>query len=143
MSIMKLIRLARLSMKQHEQAEIFLRKAQQDEDLLDVIFTSTKVSDEIFGFHCQQAVEKLLKALLSYLGTTFKRTHNIRTLMDALADAKHPLPTQLSKIDALTPFGTVIRYEDPNPDLKINRKSMRKKVMDLRKWVEKEIERNS
>lgn len=28
---------------------------------------SEKVSDEVFGFHCQQAAEKMLKALLSDL----------------------------------------------------------------------------
>jgi len=124
-------------MKLREQAQIFLRKAQQDEDLLDVIFTSTKVSDEIFGFHCQQAAEKLFKALLSFLGVPFKRTHNLRTLMDLLEDAKHPLPSDLSDIDFLTPFGTVIRYEEPDMDLKLNRKSTRKKIRDLRVWVEK------
>ena len=46
----------------------FLRKAAQDEALLDAVIESDKVSDEVIGFHCQQAAEKMLKALLSDFG---------------------------------------------------------------------------
>jgi hypothetical protein len=34
---------------------LFLRKAAQDEALLDAVIESDKVSDEVIGFHCQQA----------------------------------------------------------------------------------------
>jgi hypothetical protein len=44
-------------MKRREQVLPFLRKAAQDEALLDAIVTSDQISDEIFGFHCQQAAE--------------------------------------------------------------------------------------
>ena len=54
-------------MKPREQALLLLRKAAQDEALLDRVLESIEVSDEIIGFHCQQAAEKLLKALLSDL----------------------------------------------------------------------------
>ena len=127
-------------MKQHEQAQIFLRKAKQDEELLDFIFTSLKVSDEIFGFHSQQAAEKLLKALLSHLGISFKRTHNLLTLMDLLKDAKYAPPKKLSRLDELTPFGTIVRYEEPGSDLQLNRKAVRKRICDLRIWVESKME---
>ena len=49
-------------MKRREQALLLLRKAAQDEALLDQVLTSDQVSDEIIGFHCQQAAEKILKA---------------------------------------------------------------------------------
>jgi HEPN domain-containing protein len=68
-------------MKQHEQALLLLRKAAQDEALLDEILDSDKVSDEIVGFHCQQAAEKLLKAWLSDLSVSFRKTHEIGSLM--------------------------------------------------------------
>jgi HEPN domain-containing protein len=54
-------------MKPREQALLLLRKAAQDEAVLDHVLESIEVSDEIIGFHCQQAAEKLLKALLSDL----------------------------------------------------------------------------
>ena len=69
-------------MKQREQALLLLNKAAEDEALLDEVLESERVSDTIFGFHCQQAAEKLLKALLSGLGVRFGRTHNLKVLMD-------------------------------------------------------------
>jgi len=41
----------------HEQALLFLRKAEADESLLDEVLTSARVSNEIIGFHGQQAAE--------------------------------------------------------------------------------------
>jgi len=52
----------------HEQALLFLRKAEADIALLDEVLASNRVGDDIIGFHCQQAAEKLLKALLSESG---------------------------------------------------------------------------
>ena len=64
-------------MKRREQALLFLRKAAQDESLLDAVLECGSVSDEVVGFHCQQAAEKMLKALLSDLGITFHKTHEL------------------------------------------------------------------
>ena len=47
-------------MKQREQALRFLRTAAQDESLLDAVLECDSVSDEVIGFHCQQAAEKIL-----------------------------------------------------------------------------------
>ena len=74
-------------MKPREQALLLLRKAAQDEALLDEVLRSAHVSDEIIGFHCQQAIEKILKALLSDLGVRFRKTHEIGALMALLAQA--------------------------------------------------------
>ena len=48
-------------MKQLEQARRFLAKAAEDEALLDAVLAKPEVSDSIYGFHAQQAAEKLLK----------------------------------------------------------------------------------
>ena len=91
-------------MKRREQALLLLRKAAQDEALLDQVLTSDQVSDEIIGFHCRQAAEKILKALLSDLGVRIRKTHEIGALMLLVAEAGLPLPTQFEDLDALTPF---------------------------------------
>src|SRR5438445_10667980 len=67
-------------MKQAEQARLFLAKAAEDESLLDAVLPLPGVSDAIFGFHCQQAAEKLLKGLLSHHGVAFSRTHDLNEL---------------------------------------------------------------
>ena len=50
--------------------------------LLDAVIESDTVSDDVIGFYCQQAAEKMLKALLSDLGTVFHKTHELGALMD-------------------------------------------------------------
>ena len=79
-------------MKRREQAELLLRKAAQDESLLDEVLDSGSVSDEVIGFHCQQAAEKMLKALLSDLSVAFRKTHDLGALMNVLARSGEPLP---------------------------------------------------
>jgi HEPN domain-containing protein len=73
-------------MKQHDQAALFLAKAAKDEALVDEVLGSERVADEIVGFHLQQAAEKLLKGVLSAYGVSFRRTHDLRELMDAATD---------------------------------------------------------
>jgi len=123
--------------KQHEQALLFLRKAECDEVLLDEILTSERVADDIIGFHCQQAAEKLLKSLLSELGIPFPRTHNLRLLMDLLDDAGHHLPVCLVDLDVLTPFGVLFRYEDAPAEIRLDRTTARRMVGDLGDHVRK------
>jgi HEPN domain-containing protein len=60
-------------MKRREQALLLLRKAGQDEALPDEVLASRSVDDEVIGFHCQQAAEKILKALLPISECGFAR----------------------------------------------------------------------
>ncbi len=126
-------------MRQHEQAMLLVKKAADDEALLAEILSSSHVSDEIFGFHCQQAAEKLLKALLSQAGIGYPRTHNLRLLMDLLADSGQPLPTDLAELDILTPYGTLFRYEDLPAEVELDRETLYKLVRSLHEFVEKRL----
>jgi len=124
-------------MRQLEQAMLLVKKAADDEALLAEILSARQVSDEIFGFHCQQAAEKLLKALLSQAGIGYPRTHNLRLLMDLLADAGHPLPVDLAELDMLSPYGTMFRYEDLPAEVELDRQMLFKLVRSLHEFVEK------
>lgn len=42
-------------------------------------------ADEIFGFHAQQAAEKLLKAWLALQGKTYPLSHDLAALLDMLS----------------------------------------------------------
>ncbi len=123
-------------MKRREQALLLLRKAAQDEALLDEVLTSDQVSDEIIGFHCQQAAEKILKALLSDVGVRFRKTHEIGALMALLAQSGHGLPDQFQNLDMLTPFGAIYRYEDYDAVVSLNRHAARQSLRELRAWAE-------
>ncbi len=115
---------------------LFLRKAAQDEALLDAVIESDKVSDEVIGFHCQQAAEKMLKALLSDLGAAFHKTHELGALMETLARSGAPLPGEFENLDMLTPFGAVYRYDDYDGTESLNRTETRAMLRSLRSWVE-------
>ncbi len=59
-------------------------------------------------FHCQQAVEKFLKAFLISRGVDIKRTHNIEFLLAECSD----FDSDFSEIDPknLSDFGVDVRY---------------------------------
>jgi len=124
-------------MRRHEQALLLWSKACDDETLVDEVLSSRRVSDEIVGFHCQQAAEKFLKAVLSEIGVHFQRTHNLRQLMDLLSDAGCPLPDDLSDLDTLTPFCTTFRYDVIPPSHGFDRQRAREMLRQLRTWGER------
>ena len=47
-----------------DQARLLLRKAQQDQVILQQLLDDPLITDESLGFHAQQAAEKLLKVRL-------------------------------------------------------------------------------
>lgn len=65
---------------------------------------------EIVGFHCQQAAEKYLKALLTRYQIEFPKTHDIKTLLQLVSTASSQVANSLSGAGWLTPFGVEIRY---------------------------------
>ena len=95
-----------------DQAQLLLRKAAQDMAVLNKLIDDREISDETLGYHAQQAAEKLIKALLALEGHPYPRSHNIGLLLDLLQSHGIPLPERFDNLDALTPFGTVFRYDD-------------------------------
>jgi HEPN domain-containing protein len=126
-------------MRRREQALLLLRKAGQDEALLDAVLDSAGISDEIFGFHCQQAAEKMLKALLSDLGICFRKTHELGALTALIESSGCRLPAELADLDVLTPFGAVYRYEDFESDLELDRRRARQSLRSLKEYVEEKL----
>jgi HEPN domain-containing protein len=125
-------------MKRHEQARLYLYKAAEDEALLYEVINSPRVSDAAIGFHCQQAAEKLLKALLSHMGVRFRRTHDIKELMDLVQDGGMSIPPSLMELDLLTPYAVEFRYDllPWNAEIPLDRQRAWKMVRGLRVWVE-------
>jgi len=126
-------------MKQGEQAQLFLNKATEDESLLDAVLNLPGVSDAIFGFHSQQAAEKLLKALLSHHSISFSKTHDLQELMELAEAARHPVPRDLGTVDELTPFAVQFRYDDFSAGQPVDRLAIRELIRNLRRFVESEM----
>ena len=62
-------------------------------------------------FHCQQAVEKYLKALLTLLGIQAPYTHDLEKLV-ALVPAERHLSLPVTDLVAMNPYAVDVRYAD-------------------------------
>ena len=98
-------------MKDLEQARGLLAVAERDYSALSGMEDSAIFSDEIFGFHVQQAVEKALKAWLCSLGAAFPRTHDLDELSALLEQAGQPIPDFISPLLEFTDFAVAFRYD--------------------------------
>src|SRR5271157_2478823 len=62
-------------------------------------------------FHCQQAAEKYLKCLLTYLGIQAPRTHDLKALA-ALIPPEQSFPLRVEELAELNPYAVAVRYAD-------------------------------
>jgi hypothetical protein len=91
-----------------KQAQVLLVKAAED----DAIVHLSGVPDGPFGFHVQQAIEKLLKALLSQLSIEYRFTHDLNYLEALLKKAGEVLPKPLEELSKIGTFAVTNRYDD-------------------------------
>ncbi len=89
-------------------AEEWLRYARSDLALA-CIEKPEGVLLENLCFHAQQAVEKTLKAVLVFLEIHYPTTHNIRTLLDFLAE-RVDIPHVVEEAAELTGYAVASRY---------------------------------
>lgn len=126
-------------MTRPERAAILLRKARQDELILERLLGDADVDDETLGFHAQQAAEKLLKALLCSLGIDFPRTHDLSVLLELLGSQGVDLRSEHASLERLTPFGTTFRYDEVLSEESGDRDSWLAWIRSLRQVVESRI----
>lgn len=67
---------------------------------------------EIICYHCQQAAEKLLKAVIISNGGAIEKTHDLGLLAEHCAKYVSVSDDIYDSCDNLTPYGVKIRYPD-------------------------------
>ncbi|NOR77416.1 MAG: HEPN domain-containing protein [Methanophagales archaeon] len=67
---------------------------------------------ETVCFHCQQAVEKYLKAYLVFLGISFTKTHEIGELITKCESRDSEISVLKEKADKLTDYAVEVRYPE-------------------------------
>ena len=82
-----------------------------DDDLRQVVNNLEGPMPSLSGaaYHCQQAAEKLVKALLAQSAIVFPKSHDIAALV-ALLPADHRLKQRVRALEKLTPYGVAYRY---------------------------------
>lgn len=96
----------------------WLRKAEKDLAASETLLGTAPSLAHIVCFHAQQAVEKCLKALLTWHQVEFPKTHAIEQLLDLLGAVDAETAARLSPAIVLTPYAVDLRYpgEQPEPD---------------------------
>jgi len=92
-----------------KQACIMLETAGRDIAALRGMGNAVVFADEIFGFHVQQATEKLFKAWLSLLGETYPPTHDLSWLLEKLT-IRQPEAVHFDALVEYTPYAVQFRY---------------------------------
>ena len=90
-----------------------------DEDLGTALVIQMHIPEyrHVTAFHCQQAVEKYLKAYLIYLKVEFRRTHDLVYLLE-LINAKESIDEiMIVSIMELADYAVEIRYPETTIEL--------------------------
>ena len=77
---------------------------------MQVLAADAGQSNDVIGFHAQQAVEKAIKAVLVASGDEIPYTHDVGFLLDIVADRNITVPEPIVRADWLTPWAVAARY---------------------------------
>jgi HEPN domain-containing protein len=116
-------------------AALYAKKAQNDATAAREFADNSEISDEIIGFHAQQAVEKWLKAVMASLGLPQQRTHDIDQLGRMLEEQGVDLPVPRSRLAELTDFAVPLRYEDLLDAEPLDRKATAILIDQMGRWA--------
>jgi hypothetical protein len=75
------------------------------------------------------------------MGVRFRRTHDIRELMDLAQDGGMSIPKSLMELDLLTPYAVEFRYDlvPWNVEIPLDRQRAWNMVRGLRVWKEETL----
>lgn len=93
-------------------ARLLADKAAGDEGVLEKLSRDRDIPDEVLGFHAQQAVEKLIKAVLAARGIQPPRSHDVGYLLGLLEENGIQPPPDASAVEGLTPWAAEFRYAE-------------------------------
>lgn len=116
-----------------------MEKAAGDEKILLRLIGEDDMPDDGLGFHAQQAVEKMIKAVLAHHDIVYERTHNIAYLLKLLDGADIPKPDGADTLPNLSPWAAELRYGRP-PEAAPDRGQMRTSVEATKTWADTHLE---
>lgn len=92
-------------------------KAEHDKGMAELALKNGREYTDSICFHCQQYVEKLLKAVLISLDVDVQRTHSLTLLLDLLADKAVVSDTIYEFAESLQDYAVGVRYpaDDAEP----------------------------
>ena len=95
-------------------ARMLLDAGTRHVDTLRALYRSDEIPDEVFGFHVQQAAEKLLKGWIALLGEVYPLTHSVGELLNLLVNRGATVEPFEDLVD-YTPYAVEFRYAGVDP----------------------------
>ena len=102
-----------------EEVQSWLDKARQDLAAATWLMESPTSLFRAVGFHCQQAVEKTLKAYLTWLDQPFEKTHSLVVLVGMCLETDPKFEDLRVAAVTLTPYAVITRYPGDLPDISL------------------------
>lgn len=103
--------------EQDEEINEWIEKADHDLGSAKIIYLHLPDYFDTIAFHCQQAVEKYIKAILVFYNIEFQRSHDLVYLLELLSRKIEIDEIKFRKAFTLNNFGVQIRY--PNKIIKL------------------------
>ncbi len=107
--------------------ESWLEKADHDLGSAKVLFLHLPTYHDIIAFHCQQAVEKYLKAALIHNNTQFQKRHDLVYLLELLSVNVEISSEFYTKALNLNDYGVEMRY--PNETLHLTNADLEEAIL--------------
>ena len=92
----------------HEETRAWLDRARRDLRAARLLTAGDANAEALF--HCQQAVEKALKAFLTFHERTFRKTHDLGDLSPECLAIDDSLQSAVSQAEGLTQYAWRFRY---------------------------------
>jgi HEPN domain-containing protein len=108
--------------EQIEEIKEWMEKADHDLGAAKIIYLHLPDYFDTIAFHCQQAVEKYIKAVLIFYKIEFQRSHDLVYLLELLSRKIEIDEVKFRKAFTLNNFGVQIRY--PNKILKLTKEEL-------------------
>jgi HEPN domain-containing protein len=103
---------------------------------MQLLAPNPEISDEIVGFHAQQALEKWLKAAMAMHGLEEARIHDLGRLLEILGAAGVDLPPAADRLDDLSIYAVPLRYADLLDAEPLDREATVALVSDVGGWAQ-------
>ncbi|MCK9422144.1 MAG: HEPN domain-containing protein [Bacteroidales bacterium] len=91
---------------------LWMMKAKHDLDTAHLVSISLPEYDDTIAFHCQQVIEKTLKAYLVFLDIDFKPVHDLGYLITLIGTKDPSIDEFYDAVDEISRFAVQIRYPD-------------------------------
>ena len=89
----------------------WLKKAANDLKVVQYLLDIEDAPLDIICFHCQQAVEKYLKAYLTWINIRITKTHDLESILNlCIREDKDFKTLDKDKISELTLYAVTVRY---------------------------------